>query len=386
MFVSTLRSVGGCRCRGGRGRAAIAGSGTATAVGLPLSPGGWPVRWRKTSSSVGLREKAWFGCRPPDSEVADANPRTTELGGRLFDEDKALARRRQGQPVRTPVFLRDAAADPSERCLGLVALSDVEQFDLEDLAANAVLELVARSLGDHAAVVDHGDLVRELIGLLEVLRRQQNRRAFAAQVADDRPDLVATSRIEAGGRLVEEEHAWPGEQARCEVKSPAHPARVGLRGSIGGVGELEALEQLRCAIARFRAGEAEQASEHLQVLAACEQLVDGGELTGQGEELAHLRRLRDDVVSEELGPARVGLEQRGQDADERRLARPVRAEQAEDHPLRNLQIDAGQSRGLSELLDDALDPNRELRRRAHGAAEITRSADSSHSRARCAVV
>jgi hypothetical protein len=43
------------------------------------------------------------------------------------------------------------------------------------LAADAVLELVAGPFGDHAAVVDDGDLVRELIRFFEVLRRQQDR-------------------------------------------------------------------------------------------------------------------------------------------------------------------------------------------------------------------
>ncbi|HYX76654.1 MAG TPA: hypothetical protein VE757_05710, partial [Gaiellaceae bacterium] len=53
-------------------------------------------------------------------------------------------------------------------------------------------------------MVDHRDLVRELIRFFEVLRRQQDRRPLAAEIADDLPDLVTTSRIEARGRLVEE--------------------------------------------------------------------------------------------------------------------------------------------------------------------------------------
>jgi hypothetical protein len=85
-------------------------------------------------------------------------------------------------------------------------------------------------------VIDDRDLVRELVGFLEVLRRQQDRRALAAQVADDLPDLVPTSRIETRGRLVEEEHARLGEQAGGEVESTSHPARVGLRRPLGRVG------------------------------------------------------------------------------------------------------------------------------------------------------
>src|SRR5207245_7108387 len=111
-----------------------------------------------------------------------------------------------------------------ERGLGLVTLPHVGQLDLEDLPADTVLELVAGPLRDHAAVVDHGDLVRELIRLLEVLRRQQDRRPLAAQVADDRPDHVATPRIETRRRLVEEEYARLRKQARREVEPPSHAA------------------------------------------------------------------------------------------------------------------------------------------------------------------
>ena len=206
--------------------------------------------------------------RSAQADVADADPGATELGGGLLDEDEALPRRRQGQPVRPLILLRSAAADAKERGLGLVTLLHVGQLDLEDLAADAVFELVARPLRDHAAVVDDGDLVRELIRFFEVLRRQQDRRALAAQVTDDLPDLVATPRIETRRRLVEEEHARLREQAGREVEPPSHAARVCLRGSVGGVGEFEALEQLRRATAGLSAREPEQAPEHLEVLAS----------------------------------------------------------------------------------------------------------------------
>src|SRR4029079_12963651 len=79
----------------------------------------------------------------------------------------------------------------------------------------------------------------------------------------------------------------------------------------------------------------------------------------------------------------------------------VRAEEAENHTLRNLQVDAGQGRRRPEALDHALDTNRGgrpvgrpagrgLRQRIHErvvekAAGAERSADSSHSLARCGV-
>ncbi len=206
--------------------------------------------------------------RSPQAHLADADAGASQFGGGLLDQDEALPRRRQGQPVGPLILLRRATADAEERGLGLVTLPHVGQVDLENLAADAVFELVAGPFRDHVAVVDDGDLVRQLIRFFEVLRRQQDRRPVTAQVADDLPDLVATSRIETSRRLVEEEHARLREEAGREVEPPSHAARVRLRRSVGGIGELEALEQLRRAPAGPRAREPEQTPEHLEVLAA----------------------------------------------------------------------------------------------------------------------
>jgi hypothetical protein len=204
-------------------------------------------------------------------------------------------------------------------------------------------------------VIDDRDLVRELVGFLEVLRRQQDRRALAAQVADDLPDLATTPGIEACRRLVEEEDARLREQTGREVELQSHATRVGLRRPVGSIRELEALEQLRRAAAGVCAREPEQPPEHLEVLTAGQQLVHRRELTGQREQLAHARRLGHHVVAEQLGPPCIRFEQRHQDADERCLAGAVRAEQTEHLTLRNLEVDAGERSRRPEPLDHTAD-------------------------------
>ena len=54
---------------------------------------------------------------------------------------------------------------------------------------------------------DDPDAVGELIGLLEVLGGQEDRRALVVELLDLLPDRLAADRVEAGGRLVEEEDA-----------------------------------------------------------------------------------------------------------------------------------------------------------------------------------
>ena len=64
------------------------------------------------------------------------------------------------------------------------------------------------------------------------------------QLAQHLPQLDAAARVEAGGRLVEEQHRRRGDQADREVEPPAHAAGVGLHDPVAGVGEREPLEQV----------------------------------------------------------------------------------------------------------------------------------------------
>ena len=87
-------------------------------------------------------------------------------------------------------------------------------------------------------------LVGEAVGLLEVLGRQQHRGPSANELLDHTPEVTPALRVEAGGGLVEEQHRRPVHEGGREVEPAAHAARVGAGGPVGGVGEVELLEQL----------------------------------------------------------------------------------------------------------------------------------------------
>jgi hypothetical protein len=94
------------------------------------------------------------------------------------------------------------------------------------------------------------------------------------------------------------------------------------------------------------------------------QLVDGGVLTGQGDQLPHLVGLRDHVVAGDRGAPGVGLQEGGEDAHRRGLARPVGAEHGQHAPGAGLQIGSGEGGGLTEAFDQAF----RLDRVAHGCS------------------
>lgn len=82
----------------------------------------------------------------------------------------------------------------------------VEEAEPDVAAGDESLELVGRALGDDPAAVEDGDAVGELVGLLQVLRGEEDGDAAVDEIADDLPHGVPGARVESGGRLIEEDH------------------------------------------------------------------------------------------------------------------------------------------------------------------------------------
>ena len=232
-----------------------------------------------------------------------------------------------------------SAAIGSSAAIAASASACVLQRHVEPLAAELVLELVGAALGDDVAAVDHGDAVGEAVGLVQVLGGEQHRGAVGDPAFDRLPEGDAAARVEPGGRLVEEEDRRPRDEGRGEVEAAAHPARVGADQAVGGVAEVEALQQLGGAGARLALGQVVEAADHLQVLGPGEVFVDRRVLAGEADLGPQLRRLAGDVEAGDAGAAAVGREQGGEDADRGRLAGAVGPEQAEHGAGGDPQVD-----------------------------------------------
>ncbi len=114
----------------------------------------------------------------------------------------------------------DIGASAAPACSTVAGIGDV---NLHANAADLVLELVGGAVRDHAAGVDHGDPVGEPVGLVEVLGGQQHGRALADQALDGLPEVEPAARVEARGRLVEEDHRRSGDERRGEVEAARMP-------------------------------------------------------------------------------------------------------------------------------------------------------------------
>ena len=207
---------------------------------------------------------------------------------------------------------------------------------------------------DLAAVVDDRDPVGELVGLVEVLRRQQDGAAARRRgsrivshiwprVRGSRP-VVGSSRKISGGRVIR----LAARSSRRRM--PPENCEIGL---VGGLLEPELLEQPLRGRAGVRRAQALQAPEEPQVLGRREVLVDRRVLAGDADQLADAVRLAGHVDAEDLRVARVDRQQRREHPQHRRLAGAVRAEDAEDLALAHLEVDAVDGAQVAEGLHQA---------------------------------
>src|SRR5581483_4711828 len=89
----------------------------------------------------------------------------------------------------------------------------------------AATERPRRSLRDDLAAGDHGDPVGELLGLVHVVRREEDGLAETAETFDHVPRRAARGRVETGRRLVEEDELRVADQGERDVEPPPLAAR-----------------------------------------------------------------------------------------------------------------------------------------------------------------
>ena len=225
---------------------------------------------------------------------------------------------------------------------------------LDALAADHRLELVGGPARDRSPVVDDEHVARELVGLLEVLRGEQQRRAGGSQLADHVPHAEPAARIEARRRLVEEQHRWRGDQCAGEVEPAAHPSGVALHRTVGGIDEVETFEQLDSTPLRAATSQPREPADHHEVLSAGEVLVDGRVLAGQADAGADLVGVRGDVVAGDDRAPLIRDEQRREDPHCRGLAGTVGSEQPEDPADGDLEVEVVERGDRAVALDESL--------------------------------
>ena len=112
------------------------------------------------------------------------------------------------------------------------------------LAAGGALEVVQRALEDDEARADDGHPVAELLDLGEQVAGQQDGRAAERQPRDERPHVAHPGRVQARGRLVEQQELRVAQERRRDAEPLAHAVRVAAHLVALAVGELDDVEDL----------------------------------------------------------------------------------------------------------------------------------------------
>ena len=108
----------------------------------------------------------------------------------------------------------------------LVETTRIDDDDVDVIATDLALERAGVAAGDDPAAVDDDDVVGEALGLVEVLRGEQDGGAAVDERVEHRPQLGARPWVETGGRFVEEEHlaAWPRASPRGRDAGASRPS------------------------------------------------------------------------------------------------------------------------------------------------------------------
>ena len=205
------------------------------------------------------------------------------------------------------------------------------ELDRDRVPLQDPFQLIGGALGDHPAAVHDHQALRQAVGLLEVVGREQDRQSFLGREARDLvPHVRADLQVEAGRGLVEEQHRRLVDEAERDVEPALHPAGKGLHDPVRSLRQSEPVEELGDAALERAASHVEELPLQAQVLAAGRLPVHPRALRHDADGPPDVARPIEDVEARDDRPSLVGAREGGQDLHGRRLARAVRTEHPED--------------------------------------------------------
>ena len=204
-------------------------------------------------------------------------------------------------------------------------------------------------------MVDDADAVAAL-HLLDVMGGDDDGEiALLAQRLHVLPQPPARLRIEADGRLVEEQHAGVMDERARDLEPSFHAGRERPHQAVAPLRELDQMQHLvDPALAPRRRHAIDEAVE-IEVLVHGQAIVERGLLEHHAEAAPRLQRMGDDVDAADPRGAAVGLEDGAEDVEQRGLAGAVRAEQREQLVRPHREADIVQRQRAAIALGHAVD-------------------------------
>src|SRR3989440_10804071 len=223
--------------------------------------------------------------------------------------------------------------------------------------AGVSLRLFHGSVERGPAFVHNEQVVREHFGLIEVMRRQEDRRAFPSQLPQHMPDGTPAERVEPDRRFVEEQDLGVRHERHGDDQTLAEPPRQ-VRGELVAVfPKAQIIHDLARAFAGRPTGLTAYHAEVEDVVVRRKEHLRPGFLGDDRDVRTDGLRVLEDIVAEDERATRGRLELGREDPQEGRLPRAVAAEQAEDLAFVDREGDAFESlRAAGVCFPRAIDP------------------------------
>jgi len=273
-------------------------------------------------------QKEIFQAGLGDVDVAQFDAAARSQAGDLRNERTPAVSVEVGAASRVGADFPDAgeALETFEEIRGVNAKAEAEQV----AAGNGILQLLGSSQGDDAAVIYNRKTLTEGVGFFHVVSGQQNRFAALVVFADDLPQKQTGLRVQAGAGLVEEKDLRVVHHGAGDRKALHHAAGEAANHLVGVIGELEAFEEGFGALGAFVRTETEIGAVEDKNFACGKREIKIRALGYHADQALDGDLFLPDIVLPDERLAGGWADPRGEDADSRRLAGAVGAEQSED--------------------------------------------------------
>ena len=219
------------------------------------------------------------------------------------------------------------------------------------------LEQVGGGIERHdAPLFQHCDALAKRFGLLQVVRRQDDRVAVPVEPLDELPQRLAKLDVDARGRFVEHDHGGLVHQGLRHEHPPLHPARERAHVDFGFGSEVEVPHHL--VDPRAIVAHSEIARLEAQGLAHGEERIEYQFLRDDPEGATRGAIVGAHIMAHHPGRAPVGARETRENAYQGGLTGPIGSEQPEKLSLPDLEVDPRERQLLAEALVDVADFDR----------------------------
>ncbi len=206
-------------------------------------------------------------------------------------------------------------------------------------------ELGGWALVDDPPAADERHVLAERFRLLDVVRGQENGQPLlAVQLAQVAPELVAELEVDARSRLVQHGKPRAVDERAGDQEPAAHPAREPVRLRPRSCRKVEDGEQLVGPLLGLALAHPEVAAVVDEHVARAQEAVEVDLLRREAEQ-EPCPGTGDRVVAEDEDPPRRRPNEAGDRADQGRLPRSVRTQQAKERASRDVKLERVQGVG-----------------------------------------